>query len=466
MKANNNANGVDAPARGERHYAAIWRWHFYAGLIVIPYFLIAALTGLVMAVKGPVEAVAYRDLLFVSPAVHSLPPSVQLAAVKTAYPHSDVTAYITPPAKNRSSRFMVSAHHGGGGHEESHQPAKSITVFVDPYTAYVLGALDEAKTPYAIAKKIHGTLMIGLAGDYLIEVLAGFGVIMLVTGLYLWFSRDRARFVEALAPRIRKFDRLGWRSLHASLGVWLSIVLLFFLISGLSWTPFWGGKLTQAWSTFPSERFRAPVAAETHETLNHEGMKEMPWALEQTALPVSTRGADGTPPSLDSVAACARLSGFTGFRIFLPKDQRGAWTVSAVTMSGDIADPRRDRTMHIDQHSGKVLADVRFSDYSIYGKAMAAGVSLHQGSAGPLNVALNVAFCFAIIVMIVSGAIMWWLRRPEKGMRLALPPPPRDRRQLVRAGLAVFAVSLVVPLTAVAVAVIFAADLLAFSQKR
>jgi len=45
---------LDPPApsvpasRLPRFYAVAWRWHFYAGLYVVPFLLMLALTGLVM----------------------------------------------------------------------------------------------------------------------------------------------------------------------------------------------------------------------------------------------------------------------------------------------------------------------------------------------------------------------------------------------------------------------------------
>ena len=36
-------------------YAAVWRWHFYAGLYVAPFLMLLAVTGLVMLAKEPIE---------------------------------------------------------------------------------------------------------------------------------------------------------------------------------------------------------------------------------------------------------------------------------------------------------------------------------------------------------------------------------------------------------------------------
>lgn len=159
----------------------------------------------------------------------------------------------------------------------------------------------------------------------------------------------------------------------------------------------------------------------------------MPWALEQTPMPASGSQAgatglpDGTPVNLDTVAAFARSIGFDGqLRINVPQVDDGVYTVSADTMDGDNSNATADRTVHIDQYTGKILADVKFADYSVPGKAMAVGIALHQGNLGPLNTALNLLFCLFILFMCVSGVVMWWKRRPAG--RVGAPLYPSDFR--------------------------------------
>lgn len=452
-----------AAAQSGRLYAAVWRWHFYAGLIVAPFFLIAALSGIVMTLKTPVEAVAYGDRLYVEPQETPVSPDAQLAAVEAAYPHADILTYIPPKAANRSAQFIVSSHAMDGGHGGGHGAGEGLSVYVDPYTGEVLGALDPAKTLYAYAKTMHGTLFLGAFGDHLIEIAAGFGVLMIVTGLFLWAPRKGQSFIRAATPQLEKPTRTGWRSLHGPVGFWIAPALLFFLLSGLAWTPVWGGKFVQAWSSFPAARFAAPVSEETHGSMNHDSRNAVPWALEQTPMPQSganDQGAHGAAaPDLTFIVAMAREKGFTGFRVNLPKGEAGAWTVMAATISGDIANPLKDRTLHVDRHSGAVIADVGFAEYSPMGKAMAAGVPLHQGDLGAWNIALNVFFCLTVIAMVVSGLAMWWLRRPNKGFRLA--PPPAEGRAWRKAAAAMFVVSMLFPLTAAALVAVVAADFFA-----
>ncbi len=120
--------------------------------------------------------------------------------------------------------------------------------------------------------------------------------------------------------------------------------------------------------------------------------------------------------------AQAKALGFTQYRVAFPRGETGVYTVSANTMAGDIVDPRDDRTAHFDQYSGALLTEVTWQDYSPFAKAMAAGISLHQGDLSVWNKIANVLFCLAFILISVTGVMMWWLRRPTGQARLGVPP--------------------------------------------
>lgn len=132
---------------------------------------------------------------------------------------------------------------------------------------------------------------------------------------------------------------------------------------------------------------------------------DVPWALEQTPLPgsgsLAGTAALGPNPDIDAVVGFARALGFQGrFQLNLPADETGVWTISHDTMSNDGHDQTADRTIHIDRHTGNVLADVRHADYSAYARAMA----FHEGDLGWWNVALNTLFCLAVVFFSVSGS--------------------------------------------------------------
>lgn len=302
-------------------------------------------------------------------------------------------------------------------------------VAVNPYTAEVLKVVNKDTTIFAWAQKIHGKLLLGDTGGYFVEVAAGLGIVMIITGLYLFWPRQTERWSEKLMPEWTATGRKWWKSLHTSLGFWMSAVLFLFLLTGLSWSGVWGGKLVQPWSTFPAAKWDAvPTSDVTHATLSSGGVHDVPWGLEQTPLPVSgsqvgTLGISaGEAVNLDGVASLAKRLGFSGqFHINVPQDAKGVYSISADTMSGDLANPFDDRFVHVDRYTGRILAQASFADYAPMAKAMAVGIALHQGDVGLWSALANVVFCVAIILLCVSGVVMWWIRRPKGSGRLVAP---------------------------------------------
>jgi uncharacterized iron-regulated membrane protein len=460
MAAIERAPAADAGALPSRFHAVAWRWHFYAGLYVVPFLLMLALTGLVMVFftgfqtrLGPAVTVSVMDRA-------PLPVSAQAQAVLELRSQATLSEYVAPATPERASWFVVA------------RDGVTEAVAVDPYTAQVLQLVDKDHTWFAWAEKIHGTLLLGDVGDRLIEIAAGFAIVMIVTGLYLWWPRGGTRWAQVLLPDLRLKGRLWWRSLHASVGFWLSAVLLVFLLTGLSWTGVWGAQFAQPWGTFPAAKWDAvPTSDATHATLNAGGQHEVPWGLEQTPLPVSgsSAGASGLraaqPVDLDTVATLAKQLGFTGqHHIQLPQTDTGVFTISADTMSGDLGNPTKDRTVHVDRYSGRVLAEAAYADYPLLAKGMAVGIALHQGDLGLWNAVLNVLFCVAIVFLCVSGIMMWWKRRPARSWRLVAPPVPRHLPLWKGGAVVMCAVALAFPLTGAVLLAVLLLDWLVVSR--
>jgi uncharacterized iron-regulated membrane protein len=420
--------GAGGP-EAERHYLLIWRWHFYAALYVMPFLLMLALTGLVMLwIAFSTELNGER--LQVEPRGAPLAVSALQAAAEAAAGGGSARLYIEPLAADRVAVFKVQTAQG------------ALTVLVDPYTGAVLDRFAWRAGWYDTATAIHASLLIGTPGDRLIEIAASLGIMLVASGLYLHWPRGRGGWRGALlpvppapvqggGPGGRARGRALWRGLHGAVGLWVGALLVLFLLTGLSWTGVWGGRLVQPWASYPAEKWdNLPLSDATHAAMNHGTVKEVPWGLEQTAMPASGsqagQAAVAAPVTIDGVVAYGRALGFEGrFQVNLPMGETGVWTISHDSMSNDGPDPSADRTLHLDRFSGHVLADVRYADYSAWARAMAWGVAFHEGDLGVWNLALNTLVCLALVALSLSGAVMWWKRRPDRVLRLAAPPRPQ-----------------------------------------
>lgn len=437
-------------------YTTAWRWHFYAGLYVAPFLIMLALTGLVMLWSSVLVGRDGEKLFAVTPAAQAVSVSAQADAALAAVPGGSLVQYIVPRTPEQAALFRVNAGD------------VSTMVAVDPFNGAVLGTWERRHALYDLANEIHGTMLIGTVGDRLIEIAAGFGIVLIVTGIFLWWPRDGRGLARSLVPQFTGRSRQVWKSLHQTVGVYAALLLVAFLVSGLSWAGIWGERMTQAWSTFPAEKWdNVPLSNATHASMNHGGVKTVAWALEQTPMPASGSHAghagipEGQPVYLDTVVAFARSIGYDGrFQLSFPSGDSGVWTLARDTMSNDSDNPTSDRTVHIDRYTGKVLADVGFSDYGVAGKAMAVGIALQEGDMGIWNIALNTLFCLSVVFLSISGMVMWWKRRPAGARRLVAPVVPEKIGLWKSAAILMVAVSLLFRLTGIVLVTVLVADLL------
>lgn len=441
-------------------YNLAWRWHFYAGLFVAPFMMVLSLTGIVYLFKPQLDTLMYSDLLTVEPAHHPLSADVQQQRVLDAYPDVLISKYLPPVNAQSSAQFVVK------------QDGRDVNLFIDPYNGKILGTQDASNNLQAMARELHGELMIGTPGDRLVELAAGWGIVLVVSGLYLWWPKGRSS-AGVLWPRFSARGRILWRDLHAVTGFWGAVALLFMLLSGMTWTGLWGKAYADVWNTFPAAMWNAVPTSEKHAgDLNTASVQTVPWAMENTPMPVSSgehaehmnhAGMSSAPAApaitLQQVVDIARARKIEpGYSITQPKTADGVFTVSVFA-----DDPHNDATLHVDQYSGKVLADVRYDDYSAVSKATELGVMLHEGKMfGWLNQLVILFICLMVLLSSVSGIVIWWKRRPQNGF--GVPPLRHDLPRWKIATAVMITLGVAFPLVGISMLVVWLLDQIVLSR--
>ena len=159
-------------------YRTIWRWHFYAGLFVIPFVLVLSATGAAYLFKPQLdrwEERSWRGL----PTSGAVDADAQLAAALAANPGASFHYYRIPEAPGDAAVVHIGLR--GGGMRD---------VAVSPQGKAV-GTIDPDQRISAWLSRIHGSLLIGRTGKLLVEFAASWAIVMILTGLYLWWPRGR-----------------------------------------------------------------------------------------------------------------------------------------------------------------------------------------------------------------------------------------------------------------------------------
>jgi uncharacterized iron-regulated membrane protein len=402
-------NGMNQEGRAKQLYMAIWRWHFYAGIIFAPFILILSVTGAIYLFKPQLENWMYHDYYYIKAGNHKISPSEQIAEVKKDFPKGVITRY--QPSFAADQTAQVGIQNGN----------QSFTIFVNPYNGQIVGKLDDADRLMDKIEKFHGELMMGTVGDRLVELSACWAFILLVTGIYLWWPRERKSLFGTLIPRLNKGQRALLRDLHAVPAFWLSIFVVILILTGLPWSGLmgdWINKVASATNTgYPEYAFAWGPKPQSQ--IPTKDIAKVPWAAEQLPVPNSTFGI--YPLSVEKIINIVDARKVhPGYTIYFPEGKKGVYTVS---VSPD--KPEDQATLHIDQYSGKVLADLRFKDYGPLAKAISIGIALHEGHYfGFLNQLLGLLTCVGLGSIVAFGLVMWWKRKP-KG-KLGAPVLPED----------------------------------------
>jgi uncharacterized iron-regulated membrane protein len=393
-------------------FRSFWRWHFYASAVVIPVLLMLSVTGLIYLFRFQLEPLMHGDLMRVSaPPGRSVQPyEAQRLAVAKARPDDTIVSMTEPAARDHSTRFTVETADG-----------QTRDVFVDPYRADVLGALDPDSTLSGAAILLHGELMAGNVGDAVIELGACWAIVMAITGYYLvgrgWRARRRQRRAAAATARLR--------STHAVTGAGIGVGLLFLVVSGLPWTGIWGAQVQRIasssggslWSQDPGA-LSNPTSTLDESLPHSHGV--IPWAQEKMPVPPSRgAGQERAVADIDTAVAVAATAGLRRpLTVALPGGDTGVFS----TMGYAFEDPGQERTVHIDRYGGRVVGAYGYEQYPTLAKVVAQSIALHEGRRfGTANLVVTTVFCLGVIASCITGPIMWWRRRPRGSGQLGAP---------------------------------------------
>ncbi|TDL30954.1 PepSY domain-containing protein [Jeotgalibacillus sp. S-D1] len=383
-------------------YQAVWRWHFYAGLFAAPFLLILAFSGAVYLFKPQIEGFLYQDQYMADEmGSQSLPSSSLIGAVQEAYPDAVISSYKVYDEESRTVEMSIM---------DGETPK---SVYVNPYTGDVQGELIVSEKFTEIFKKLHSELIVGgTFANRLVELAACWTILLLVTGLYMWWPRNRKSIWGTVLPRFRSKGRTFWRDLHAVPAFWFSIMIVILIATGLPWSGVMGGQIDRLANSTNSgyPAFATTFAEKPQSAVRADDVAEdVPWASQNSEVPTSAVGGYQTI-SMDDVTMIASMEKVAKpYTISMPVGEEGVYTIATSHSA-----PWDNATLHVDQYSGGVLSDVRFNEWGIMAQGITAGIALHEGRLfGWFNQALGLITCLAIMGIVISSFVMWRKRKPD-----------------------------------------------------
>jgi uncharacterized iron-regulated membrane protein len=375
----------------------VLRLHFYAGVFVAPFLLVAAVTGFLYAGAFQAERLVYAHELTVPAGDTELPLSRQVAAAREAHPEGTVSAVRPSPEAGETTRVMLSGVEGV-------DPGHTLAVFVDPYTGEVRGALEQYGSTGALPLRtwideFHRDLRLGDTGRLYSEFAASWLWVIAGGGLVLWFSRRRAlRKVRGTGGRRRT---LG---LHGTVGVYAAAGFVFLSATGLTWSTYAGANI---------DELRTSLGQATPSVTATTGGEHAGHGASASA------GDAGHGVGLDKVLSAARAEGLGNpVEVVPPADESSAYVVRQVQRSW----PEKQDAVAVDPATGEVTDVLRFADHPLLAKLTRWGIDLHTGVLfGPANQIALMLLALSLVLLILWGYRMWWQR--GRGSSFGRPVP-------------------------------------------
>ncbi|MFZ0832203.1 MAG: PepSY domain-containing protein [Mycobacterium sp.] len=415
------------PDAGDRLQGTTWgrfrplvvRLHFYAGIFVAPFILVAACTGLLYALIPQIDNVVNRHELIV-PQVgeQRLPLSDQISAARRAHPEGTVESIRPPAAPNQTTQITLAV--------DDVPPDYARTVFVDPYTGHVRGTLTtygEWMPLRAWFDELHRNLHLGAVGRNYSELAASWLWVVVLAGLVLWIGH---RAGNGQAGKLRRLfvpdsDARGRRRLlswHGALGTWIVAGLLLLAVSGMTWSR-WAGQSIDVLQSHLDQKppsvdtALSEAAPATAAEPPHHDLGQAPSTLDATQ---ALRGAD------TALRAAQQANLVDPMWLYPPTEAGRGWRVAENKRSW----PTRYDAISVNPDTGAVTDRVNFSDWPLLAKLTDWIIGAHMGILfGLLNQLLMAATAIALITGILLGYRMWWRRRPRGADGFVVPEGPR-----------------------------------------
>lgn len=402
----------------------LWRWHFFAGLMVCPFAILLSITGSIYLFKPQIDSYVEETINANAPvlrvAKEPISPDQLVNDLLAKYPSAKLKAFTL--AKDNDRSVEIELRHING----------QVEIFwLDHLTGKTLDSAISDKRFLAVVKDLHGELLLGNRGSYVVELMASWMIVLIITGLYLWLTSSDLT-ANAQSKRRRWFvpqfhvkrARSGYKSLHGVIGIWFTLPILVLLLSGLPWTQLWGSGFKQfqaymGWQDQP--QFKLAVATVNQNTaLENEPSL---WEISSDLHKHHNHSVDETDTKQINLSPLAIIVESLKQEDLAPPVLISPPSGNSQIWSARSMSQQRSERVTINFHpiTADELSRIEFADRHPVRRAVSHGISLHEGVLfGWFNQLLGLLTAVAIIVLSTFGLLIWWLRRP-KG-QVSAPP--------------------------------------------
>lgn len=331
-----------------------------AGLFVI----LLGVTGSILAFEPEIDRWSHRDISYVKPGGRTLSLVEIGNAVSYKYPGEGIVAYL--PATEADMPMQVILSRG--------------IVSFNQYTGETLGVRTRGRSFLGTVRALHGRLAAGDVGHGVVKGATVLTLLLLISGLYLWWPVKRMRIGG------RFWSARFWYDLHSCIGFFSLLPVL--LLAGT-------GTLL-AFEDEASWLIDKVTASRTN------GQRQ--------AILAANSGADAAPITPDQAVAIAsaQLPGAVPDRVQMPQ-YGGFYVVSLEFRRNRISGERN--SIFLDPRSGRIVAAHLASDLTFQERFMAVDSAIHTAAIWGTPSKIIAAIASILLPLQAISGLFIWLRR-------------------------------------------------------
>ncbi|KMQ69671.1 peptidase [Chryseobacterium sp. FH2] len=219
--------------------------HLWFGLSVGIIVFIVSLTGTMYVFKDEIQGAIRKDAMYVKPeTVTPTPLPIEILKEKVSLEANEkypISSLEIPLDRNKSYEFLYyEKDKKGWNYFQEIKVFKSV--YVNQYTGEILAIYNEKYDLFPILKSIHWSLLLKADwGKYVIGIPVVLFIIMLITGIILWWPRNKKMRKGRFSfdwKNVKTWKRKNY-DLHNVLGFYASFIALLISLSGIYFAYPW-----------------------------------------------------------------------------------------------------------------------------------------------------------------------------------------------------------------------------------
>lgn len=365
----------------------IGKIHLWGGLVSGIVVFIVSITGCLFVFEQEIREFTQKEYRFVVPE-NSPKASLSLITLNLAkaFPDKKIeqVRFFSDPSRAVIAKLVDSKSITKAKKEEA-EPQKA-TYFLHPNSGELISKKDFEHDFMHTVQEIHTSLLLGETGKWIIKANVVIFLIMLLSGLYMWWPNKKNQRKMAFRLNLKGKTQIINYSIHNVLGFYFLLPLILISLTGIWWAI-------------------KPVQKLTYATLG-EKMKEKNKVSSQFEA-----GKIFSPQSAFE-AVSTTYAGWKEAHINFPQKSKDCIRVN---LKYPYEVYKKNNLFEFDQYSGKILRSELFADYKTVDKIKHANRDLHTGQNYGI-IGKLIAFFSSLFAasLPITGFLIWYFKKFKK----------------------------------------------------